>query len=303
MFLPYTASWNIQYLGVFFSCTIIFLNKWNGFKPDKFSLKKCALQLLLPFILFNVLGFLIITSVNYALYRTLKMPDVHPLRILMGGYVLIPSWFLLSLFSIRILCYYIYKYSRLNGLLIITFVLLYTFVSNQKQPLWNVLNLGSSILGLPFFLIGFMYSNLIVKYINWGSFWGTILLFVVSCVGGNRDVDMYYHLYGNSIIAFLFFGLVGAGFLIRFSRYIHFPKEILDTFMQGALFYMCMHSFLFSYMLLIWRKLIVDDHSSQYAFTEKIVVTFLTFVVSYPIIKLMYRYTPILLGKQAKKIE
>ncbi len=52
-------------------------------------------------------------------------------------------------------------------------------------------------------------------------------------------------------------------------------------------------------MLLIWNKATGDFSGNT--LVEKIVVTILTFIVSYPIIRLMLRYTPILLGKTSKK--
>ena len=69
--------------------------------------------------------------------------------------------------------------------------------------------------------------------------------------------------------------------------------------MQGALFYLCMHTLMFEYMLLIWNKATGDFSGNT--LPEKIIVTILTFVVSYPIIRFMLKYTPIFLGKQSKK--
>ena len=69
--------------------------------------------------------------------------------------------------------------------------------------------------------------------------------------------------------------------------------------MQGALFYICMHTLMFEYMLLVWNKLTGDFSGNT--LSEKIVVTLLTFIVSYPIIKLVLRYTPVLVGKSNQR--
>ena len=86
--------------------------------------------------------------------------------------------------------------------------------------------------------------------------------------------------------------------LVRLSQYIRIPYNILDTFMQGALFFICMHTLMFEYMLLMWNKLTGDFSGNT--LIEKIIVTIFTFVISYFVIQYMLKYTPILLGKQLK---
>lgn len=47
-------------------------------------------------------------------------------------------------------------------------MLLVVFMLTENSSVWNVLNLGSTVLGLPFYLIGFMTKEFIIKYINYG---------------------------------------------------------------------------------------------------------------------------------------
>ena len=138
-----------------------------------------------------------------------------------------------------------------------------------------------------------------IKYINYGGIWITILMVAVSCLSVfNDQVGLYEHSYGNYMVAFLFYGLVGTAVLVRLSQYIRIPYNILDTFMQGALFFICMHTLMFEYMLLMWNKLTGDFSGNT--LIEKIIVTIFTFVISYFVIRYMLKYTPILLGKQLK---
>lgn len=283
-----------------FHMPLFFLLSGMFFRPENFSMKRTAMQLLVPFILFNVLAILISFCVNWIFYRTLQFTNLHPMKWFTSGYAIGPSWFLLSLFCIRVFCSYAYKYGKIRTLLIAIIVLIVAFVFTENCNVWNILNLGSSVLGLPFYLIGYIAKEYILKYINYGCIWITVLMTIVSCLAIlNGQVGIHEHSYGNNMIAFLFFGLMGTAVLVRLSQYIRIPHKILDTFMQGALFYLCMHTLMFEYMLLIWNKATGDFSGNT--LPEKIIVTILTFVVSYPIIRFMLKYTPIFLGKQSKK--
>lgn len=283
-----------------FHMPLFFLLSGIFFKPEKFSMKRAVMQLLVPFMLFNALAILISVCLNLVLYRTLQVPEINLERWLMSEYVIGPSWFLLSLFCIRAFCSYIYKYGKRHTLLVVTIVLLFALIFTENYSIWNVLNLGSTVLGLPFYLIGYITKDHFFKYINYGGLWITILMIFVSCLAVlNGQVGIYEHSYGYYMVAFLFFGLLGTALLLRLSQYIRIPHKILDTFIQGALFYICMHTLMFEYMLLVWNK-VTGDFSGN-TLVEKIIVTILTFVISYPIIRFMLRYTPVILGKQLKK--
>lgn len=283
-----------------FHMPLFFLLSGMFFNPEKFSLKRASMQLLLPFVLFNALAIVIDVCLNLFLYRALEFPKLKPMNALMSEYVIGPSWFLLSLFIIRVYCSYLYKYGKMLSVLMVTISLLLIFMFTQEARIWNVLSMGSTVLGLPFYLMGYMSKKTIISNINYGGWIVTILLTLISCLAVfNGLVGIHAHLYGVNLLAFLFFGWVGTVVLVRWSQYIPIPHKIVDTFMQGALFYICMHTLMFEYMLLIWNKTTGDFSGNT--LTEKIGVTLLTLAVSYPTIRFMLRYTPILLGKQVKK--
>lgn len=282
-----------------FHMPLFFLLSGIFFNPDKFSLKKVSIQLLLPFVLFNFLAIVINICLNFIIDRTLEFPRFNLMNGLMGEYVIGPSWFLLSLFTIRIFCSYMYKYAKMFGLLIGIILLLLVFLYTRETNIWNVLNIGSTVLGLPFYLMGFISKDIMIGNINCGGWIVTILLTLISCLAMcNGLVGIHAHLYGDNLFAFFFFGWVGTIMLVRWSLYIPIPRRIVNVFMQGAMFYICMYTLMFEYMLLVWNKLTGDFSGNT--LTEKIVVTLLTLVISYPIIRFMLRYTPILLGKQVK---
>ncbi|WP_367892432.1 MULTISPECIES: acyltransferase family protein [Bacteroides] len=131
-----------------FHMPLFFLLSGMFFKPESFSVKRTAMQLLVPFILFNVLAVFMSVCVDFLLYRTLQFPNLHPMKWLMSGYAIGPSWFLLSLFCIRVFCSYAYKYGKIRTLLIVTIVLLGTFVFTENCSVWNMFGIAFLLNGI-----------------------------------------------------------------------------------------------------------------------------------------------------------
>lgn len=283
-----------------FHMPLFFLLSGMFFKPEKSSWLKEIRQLLLPFLFFNILAFLISTCINFMMNGILKIPSISIADLVNSKYIIGPSWFLLSLFWIRLLVPFICRIVRLRGLIFLSIIFIGAFLFSSQNKMWNVLSIGSTILGLPFYLVGFLAREKILGVLNYGGWRETLFAIISSMVAvTNGQVGIYNCSYGNNFLAFLFFGLMGTFVLIRLSKYIHIPRGFLNTLMQGSLFYICMHTLMFEYMILIWRRL-TGDFSDNTLF-EKGVVTILTLLFSYPIIRLMLKYSPILLGKQRKK--
>ena len=111
----------------------------------------------------------------------------------------------------------------------------------------------------------------------------------------NGQVGIHVADYGHNILLFLLCGVLGTLAVISLSTWIHLPQRLVAVFMDGALFFICMHTLIFEYLILCWNK-ITGDFSGN-TLTEKIVLTILTFAVSYPIIIFLLRHAPFMLGK------
>lgn len=140
--------------------------------------------------------------------QNVGIPKIQPDEWFNGEYVIGPSWFLLSLFTIRIFCSYMYKYAKMFGLLIGIILLLLVFLYTRETNIWNVLNIGSTVLGLPFYLMGFISKDIMIGNINCGGWIVTILLTLISCLAMcNGLVGIHAHLYGDNLFAFFLFWL------------------------------------------------------------------------------------------------
>lgn len=283
-----------------FHMPLFFILSGMFFKPESGSIKANTKQLLIPFVAFNIIVILFTVCLNLLLTNTVIFPENILSDLLKSKYIIGPSWFLLSLFCIRVFCGKLFSYLRIQELWAVCILLLFIFYLTKDCMLWDILSLGSTLLGLPFYVLGFSYKDYALNHINDGGVMVTLAILGLSCLSiFNGLVGMYEHSFGISLFGFYFLGTLGTIAIVRLSLHLRIPSLILDTFMQGAVFYICMHTLMFNYMLLFGNK-ITGDFSGN-TIIEKIIVTIFTFIVSYPIIRFMLRYTPILLGKQLKK--
>lgn len=282
-----------------FHMPLFFIISGIFFSPDKFGVRKSASQLLAPFVIFNLIACVISIFIGAAVSGELKFPKVTSDVILQSKYIIGPSWFLISLFVLRVYCGLVLKYLNNLCLVISAVLIMLIFCITSHNECWYVLSLGSTVLGLPFYLFGYYFKGIFTEEKLIDRWWlpiATLGLSIPTLYNG--QVNIYSSDFGQNIALFLIFGIIGSLFIVALSRHVRFPKKILSVFMDGALFIICFHTLIFEYLILIWNKL-TNDFSGN-TIPEKIVFTALTFIVSYPLILLMLRYTPFLLGKKSK---
>lgn len=293
--IPYPEG-NFHIWAYSFHMPLFFLISGIFFSPEKFSVRRSAMQLLVPFVLFNIISLIISLIVGSVWAGELKIPSINWNAILHSCYPISPSWFILSLCMIRVFSGVVLKY--LNNFWLISFSVICMIALNftQGAKIWSILSIGSSVMGLPFYLLGYYLKDIItdVRHFNkWYISISAVSLSVLAIFNGIVGIHMVG--FGHNILLFIIFGVIGTIAIISVSTWIKIPKSILQVFMDGALFFICMHTIIFEYLILCWNKLTNDFTGNT--LTEKVVFTILTFAVSYPIILVLLRYTPILLGK------
>lgn len=281
-----------------FHMPLFFIISGIFFSPDKFSVRKSASQLLVPFILFSIIACVISMAIGVVSSGNLHLPQISAGMIFKSEYIIGPSWFLISLFLLRVYCGLVLKYLNSLYLLLSALLVMTLFCLTPKSGFWDVLSLGSTVLGLPFYLLGYYFKGIFMEERYVGKWWLPVATLGLSIPAlYNGQIGMHIHDYGKNILLIIVFGLVGSLFIISLSRYISFQKKIMSVFMDGALFIICFHTIIFEYLILIWNKLTGDFSGNT--IPEKIAVTVLTFTVSYPLILLMLRYAPFMLGKKS----
>lgn len=282
-----------------FHMPLFFIVSGIFFNPEYFSTKKSVTQLLIPFVLFNIIACIIGMLIGAAATGVLKIPILTSDFITRSHYIIGPSWFLISLFTLRIYCGLVLRWLNNICLVVLSMGMLLILCITPEWHLWSVFSLGSTVLGLPFYLSGFYLKRMFLEDRYIGKWWLAIAALALSILAlYNGQVGIHVHEFGRNVILFIVFGLAGSVLIVSMSRWVKVPDKILSVFMDGALFIICFHTLIFEYLILFWNKL-TDDFSGN-TVIEKIVVTAVTFIVSYPIILLMLRFTPFLLGKSKK---
>lgn len=295
--IPY-AEGNFHIWVYSFHMPLFFLVSGLFFNPAKSAIGKSAKQLLLPFLSFNVIALVITAAIGSASAHSLIIPHVDWNDILYGKYPVGPSWFLLSLFCIRSFSTLVAKLTGDKILLLSAIIVFLLFFMTKNAALWSVFNAGSSVLGLPFYLTGYYLKNLFTNPRHLKKWYMLLSASAVSILAIlNGQVGIHEGSYGNNILLFILFGLSGTVALLSLSTIVRIPKTLTTVFMEGALFFICMHTLIFEYIILIYNKL-SGDFSGNTLF-EKIIFTILTFTVSYPVIKCLIKYAPFLLGKSS----
>lgn len=280
-----------------FHMPLFFIISGIFFSPDKFEVKKSVTQLLVPFVAFNIIACVVSMVIGAVSTGHLKFPNVTPDLVLKSNYIIGPSWFLISLFILRVYCGLVLKY--LNSLWLIASALLVmaVFCLTADSGFWYMFSLGSTVLGLPFYLLGYYFKGIFIEEKHIDKWWLPLAALGLSIPAlYNGQVGIHVNDFGHNIVLFIVFGIIGSVSIITLSRYVKFPKRIMAVFMDGALFIICFHTLIFEYLILVWNKL-TDDFSGN-TVIEKMVFTALTFIVSYPLILLMRKYAPFLLGKK-----
>lgn len=266
------------------------------FSPEKFAVVKSAVQLLVPFVLFNLIALLISFLFGSIFSGNFKLPMLHWNAMLHGSYPIGPSWFLLSLCIIRVFTGLLLKWFNNYVLIGLSLIVMALFLLTQNAKSWSILSIGPSVLGLPFYLAGFYMKNTVVDIRHFNKWYISVATVILSILAlYNGQVGVHATDYGRNILLFLVFGIVGTIAVISLSVWIHLPRRLVAVFMDGALFFICMHTLIFEYLILCWNK--VSGDFSGNTLTEKIVFTILTFAVSFPIIIFLLRYAPFMLGK------
>ncbi len=303
-----------------FHMPLFFLISGLFFVPEKWSLKKNVIQLLVPYALLNIC-LVILTEFIYIVqgYKEHLINLFDVLSKLLNGFLGIlfgssdgeapyrviggASWFLVALFVVRLNAKWLSRYSCFSQFFIVIGQTIVVYFLD-KQFRWLPWSFDSAVYGTWFFLFGYHIRHKLFELI--GNIQSKMLILVTG--GGilmfspvNGLINMYEGEVGKLFIGFLLFGFAGSCFVLFTTSFIKkrcpgFVKEIVI----GAPILICVHLFLLDYVILVYRKVIGVSLTSPIPldFYEKLVVTLIVMFFSYICIIMSNRYFPILLGQK-----
>ena len=270
------------------------MNFSNNINHKKLVLKKVR-ALIIPYIIFSIINTIGNYIINSMSIISLKVDFVKTITL----YGIDALWFLPALFIgeyifllyKRFINKNIYKIlffiSILGAALVLVILNNYNVYSAVLREI-NIVLIRSSV-ALFFINFGYYTYNIINK-INIELYKIIIILLfsiVFSLINGKIDL---WSLQFNNLFLYVFNSIVGAFAIIFITKKINRSK-VLDFLGQNTLIIMATHQLIIKFILAtsIGTKL------------NKIVLLCLVLIIEYPIIKIINRYLPFMLGKKRIK--
>jgi len=290
-------------------------------KSLKNTIKKNFIALIIPYVIYYVLTWIWWIFVSYLRHPELFNHE-HPVReifikpilgLLLGvGYntdistmINVPLWFLISLFFVSILFSLLQKIT--NKYFVILIVLIEAIVSYALSVLQIDLlfSVDSSLMAFPFYVLGYYGKNvlnnenifslfqkkkflkLIVQLIIFSS-----ILIITTIYNGRVDINGLS--FGKNPLIFYISGMSGIVCVVIVSiLFSKFYNDIIITISNGTLFIMAFHGIITGLLLLPLKMMHLDDN-----IIAIITVSLLVIVISIPIISLVKKKYPMLIGNR-----
>ena len=255
------------------------------------NIKNLAYSLLLPYLIYNILAILVNIILNGI--SGLKLETIY--NLLLGiEYPSLPTWFLLSLFLVKLSSFFIKNIKLLVTLSLVAILYLYL---SRKLNIYvpNYFTWQSALFSYPFWVVGIIlnkYGEYIPKFIKI-----IIILFAIPIsylsVTNYSSISLTTVTFGNIFanIPTAIWCSLALIFLCQFiARFVQcsFIKDIS----RGTMIIMCTHMiFIFNF----------TNYWEEQSLLIALIKTTLIILVYYPIIKLTYNRIPLLYGKHNKK--
>lgn len=269
-------------------------------------IKKKAKNLLLPYLFLNIFIFIFkyILHVLVGMYKGLSLSLA--VEYFFRGYEnyipCIQSWFILCLFVIEVIYFIFMKITKndiqLTVLVLITFFLgyKYTLTDYTNLQYWHI---DTALIGILFYYFGYM----LMKYIDKISFilksyWSIILLLILFPLGYhiqymNGRISMNVNRY-NNVNYFIIAASITILAIVILTNLIMKKDVFFKKVGIMSLFYLGYHGFIITPIKTFAHEILENN-------IYVILIAALTFIVMYPISKLVYRYCPIMIGKFKKE--
>ena len=282
------------HVALFFIISGFLLNFSNNINHKKLVLKKVR-ALIIPYIIFSIINTIGNYIINSMSIISLKVDFVKTITL----YGVDALWFLPALFigeyifllykrfinkNIYKILFYI---SILGATLVLVLLNNYNIYSAVLREI-NIVFIRSSV-ALFFINFGYYTYNIINK-INIELYKIIIILLfsiVFSLINGKVDL---WSLQFNNLFLYVFNSIVGAFAIIFITKKINRSK-VLDFLGQNTLIIMATHQ-------LIIKSILATSIGTK---LNKLVLLCLVLMIEYPIIKIINRYLPFILGKKRIK--
>lgn len=214
-----------------------------------------------------------------------------------------PLWYLVCLFFIEVIFYWI---AQIKNNKVYLFTLLLSSLIGYWLSYENItLPFGISIalVGITFYGIGYFVSNINLRKINIVTLGICLPISILIPIYLNKAVSVYFMQYGN-LIYFFVAALASIFLYIEFSKMIEnsFLSRIFQYFGKNSLIILCTHFTILVVMSgLINRIPVLGLDMIKSDLIKGLIYTLLILVISIPVIYIIKKYFPWVLGNRRKK--
>lgn len=269
------------------------LFRQKGFLQE---LKGSAYSLALPYFIYNLLY---MSPLPFGGARDMKTV----INVILGNqeqlcYVMVPLWFLVALFVMRLVCSSPKIKLAYMGILDFALSVFFFGYFNIDQAN-DYFQLKTACFCLPFFVLGH-YVKPLIKWCEDKTYMAilSVVLFVIGLVVGdfnspNIEVNVFHCNYGSNILNYYFSTMILAISLLALIAYsfktVH--CRLIESISMGTLLILCLH-------LPIWWRI---PQLVENALVMSVINMIVIFVVSYILIMQSERFLPCMIGKRKIK--
>ena len=271
-----------------------FLLKLNKNKDTKSMILKKFKSLMVPYILFSIISILGYYLINDLSHMVLKKSIFNTIT-LFGVEAL---WFLPTLFISESI--FLYEKNNIDKnkykilFYINIFLIIYIFMLIDKKNYNSVIEnftivLVRSIVALFFINIGY-YLYKVISKINL-KIYQIFILAIISVVFSklNGSVNLYSVQFDN-LFLYVLNSIIGSLLIIAIAKKINGSK-VLEFLGQNTLIIMATHQLIIEAIL----------KSTLIKYLNGIIFIFIILLLEYPLIKIISKYLPFMLGKKREK--
>ena len=302
--LPFIYSFHVP-LFFFLSGYFFSLKKYDNFKEFLFSKFK---RLLTPYIFFSIFNYLFYLVFNQYANTSLESPIKPFLGIFLGvrvgewGLGIAALWFIQALFICEIAMYFLIKITKDNIKWLLFSLCIFTLLGclyNMFIGVRLIWSIDVAIMSILFLGLGYIIKR--INFIN--KIDSHILLIIFLCINlfmglSNSKVNMYWGKYGNYLM-FYMAAISGILVVLIISRKIN-KSRILEFIGQNTIIYLGIHQYVIFSVLNKIKNILSLNINNTILIIIAIFYVIFTIVVLYPIIKILNKNFPFIVGKNLK---
>lgn len=266
----------------------------------KTLLEKNFTSLIIPYILFNIIVFIILIPYYIYIGEDLKKLLLYFL-IADGKSPAGACWFLICIFNLKIISYFILKLRLKFQIPIITIlvVLCFNFITSKGIDLYFTVD--SSIMALPFFIGGYYFKKYALdtkvtnKYILLFTFFLSLFILTISSKL-NGTIGMHGCFFGKSLFLFYINAFIGCCMSISlFKLFNNIKSHLMYVFSSGTIVILAFH---LQMPMFIYKALFLLFGFTNVSFTSNILISALIMILLYYPILFIQKHCPILVGNR-----